>query len=114
MALEQATRQKHEKQEELAKIREDIGKKLVPMEPVYDKKTHWRYLLSEMKWMSNDFDRERKDQRNNGKKLNRACKKKLDEKKQVKVKQRKVSLNSTNFYRKKEWRSRGKPMLFPK
>lgn len=83
-------KQKQEKQEELAEIREDIGKKIVSMEPVLDRKYHWKYLLSEMKWMSNDFERERKDQKNNGKKLNRACKKKLDEKKHHKIKQRKV------------------------
>lgn len=41
--------------------------------------------------MANDFERERKDQKTNGKKLIRACKKHLDERKQLRAKQKKVS-----------------------
>jgi uncharacterized protein YxeA len=76
--------------EELAEIRQDIGKKIVSLEPSYDKKTHWSHMNSEMKWMANDFDREGKDQKGNAKKVIRMCKKHLDEKKQLKVKHKKV------------------------
>jgi len=76
--------------DELAIIRQDIGKKIVTLEPSYDKKTHWNYYMSEMKWMANDFERERKDQKANGKKQIRSCKKHLDEKRQLKVKHKKV------------------------
>lgn len=75
-------------------IREEIGKKIAPLEPKYERKTHWNYMLCEMKWMANDFDRERKDQKNNSKKMIRSCKKHLDEKKQLKVKHKKVPLLS--------------------
>jgi hypothetical protein len=43
-----------------------------------------------MKWMSDDFQRERKDKKANGKRLIRACKKNLDEQKQLCVKRKKV------------------------
>lgn len=76
--------------DELGLIRQDIGKKIISLEPSTDKKNHWNYLISEMKWMANDFERERKDQKSNGKKLNRACKKHLDERKQLKIKHKKV------------------------
>lgn len=92
MALEEVLKQRKQKQDELNGIRQDIGKKLVSLEPPSDKRTHFAYLLSEMKWMAADFERERKDQKNNGKKLNRACKKFLDERKQLKIKQKKVCL----------------------
>lgn len=50
-----------------------------------------------MKWMANDFDRERKDHKGNSKKLIRACKKHLDESKVLKVKQKKVCINHEQF-----------------
>lgn len=71
---------------ELSELRETIGKKIISMEPSYEKKIHWHHLISEMKWMSNDFERERKDHRGSSRKMNRACKKQLDERKQLKVK----------------------------
>ena len=68
-----------------------------PLEPSFDKKTHWIHFLSEMRWMANDFERERKDQKSIGKKLNRACKKYLDERRQLKIKQKKVFLLKSNL-----------------
>lgn len=66
--------QKQRKTDELSLLRETIGKKVQSLEPTNDKKIHWNHLVAEMKWMANDFQRERKDHRNNSKKLNRACK----------------------------------------
>jgi len=80
LALEEVIKIRKRKTDELQEIRNEIGKKIVPSEPSFEKKTHWNHFLSEMKWMSNDFERERKDQKTNSKKLNRACKKHLDEK----------------------------------
>lgn len=88
--MEEVNKQKRQKTEELAEVRQDIGKKIVPVEPAYEKKTHWSYFQSEMKWMANDFDREKKDLKANAKKLSRSCKKKLDEQKQLKQKHKKV------------------------
>lgn len=58
-------------------------------------KCHWGFLIKEMKWMSEDFERETKKKLTDSKKQARACKKRLNEqklRKEKEVKDQKVEL----------------------
>jgi hypothetical protein len=50
-------------------------------------KSHWDFLVKEMKWMAEDFERESKKKIGDSKKQARACKKQLHEKKLKKEKE---------------------------
>ncbi len=50
-------------------------------------KCHWGFLVKEMKWMAEDFERETKKKLTDTKKQARACKKALQEKKLKKEKE---------------------------
>eukprot|EP00831_Metopus_contortus_P018146 TRINITY_DN17725_c0_g2_i2.p1 TRINITY_DN17725_c0_g2~~TRINITY_DN17725_c0_g2_i2.p1 ORF type:complete len:314 (-),score=68.07 TRINITY_DN17725_c0_g2_i2:127-975(-) len=76
--LVQLKRTKQEYLDDLARLRDQIGKKL-PSSCEENSKTHWDYLLKEMEWMAKDFERERRVKSNNAKKLVRANTKFLGE-----------------------------------
>ncbi len=76
--LAQLKRSRQETLDDLARLREQIGKKL-PAATEEPQKAHWDYLLKEMEWMAKDFDRERKAKSANAKKLVRANAKYLSE-----------------------------------
>lgn len=46
-------------------------------------KTHWDFLVKEMIWMADDFDKETKKKNGDAKRLVRAAKKQLQEKQQA-------------------------------
>lgn len=56
-----------------------IGKKVQSGDSDAKPKTHHDFLMKEMLWMSEDFERERKKKSNDTKKLVRLCKKKKQE-----------------------------------
>jgi len=43
-------------------------------------KTHWDYLMKEMEWMADDFDKENKKKTGDAKKFTKQCKKHISEK----------------------------------
>ena len=60
-------------------LRTMIGKKVQSGDSDTKPKTHHDFLMKEMLWMSEDFERERKKKSNDTKKLVRFCKKKNQE-----------------------------------
>jgi len=60
-------------------LRNTIGKKVQSGDSESRPKTHRDFLVKEMLWMSDDFDRERKKKAADSKKLVRACRKKIQE-----------------------------------
>ena len=52
-------------------------------------KCHWDFLVKEMKWMAEDFERETKKKASDAKKNSRACKKQLHERKLKKEREQK-------------------------
>jgi hypothetical protein len=53
----------------------------VPLPGQVTQKAHWDFLIKEMKWMAEDFERETKKKVGDAKKNVRACRKQLHEKK---------------------------------
>ena len=71
-------------------LRDNIGKKLQGPEGASRQLTHWDFVLKEMAWMAEDFEREHKSKNNSAKKMTRACKKHLNEKNAAREKAKKV------------------------
>ena len=62
-------------------------------------KTHWDILLSEMKWMQSDFEKERKNKKKQGNLFTKICKKFLESKNLEKIKiQKKFEENLKKKY----------------
>jgi len=67
-----------QRKERLKKVKPDTKQYIKFKKEPEKNKTHWDYLLDEMKWMSNDFDRERKMKRKFASDMAKGTKKHLD------------------------------------